>query len=220
MCFAPRQQVAFDAPVVGDLVGGAAIAVRNPDQFVHLPGIEVRYAPSANFAFGSESRESKVRRIISSMHGGKASLKARIWSADLVRCAAWAFLAPKPVHSPKQPGPAGQHPFALALPRRYPRRRPYDSDLLCFPAKASVPQAYPVLHPARRIALSDSKPRRGKSKAPRDQFEDSVDASHRPISRSMTFTILPNGNVTMCNRAQWRLLIWWVNTESERRHVG
>src|ERR1700690_2332944 len=48
---APGQEIALDtaiAEVVADLIGGAAIAVRNTEEVFHVADAEVRYAPGAN----------------------------------------------------------------------------------------------------------------------------------------------------------------------------
>src|SRR5690242_16265193 len=45
---APRQEVMLDVTVVeavGDLIGGATMAVRNTEQVVHLSHVEVGYTP-------------------------------------------------------------------------------------------------------------------------------------------------------------------------------
>lgn len=50
---APRQNIALNATVVEtvrDLIGGAAMAVRNAEEIFHLINVEIGYAPSANLS--------------------------------------------------------------------------------------------------------------------------------------------------------------------------
>src|ERR1700722_979252 len=76
---APWQNVTLNATVVeaiGDLVGGAAMAVRNTEQIFHLPRIEVGYTPRTNLSRRAQLFESRY-------DAGK--LRARDWRMQQIQ---------------------------------------------------------------------------------------------------------------------------------------